>query len=390
MFGMKHALCMPDYDNSILGIPSSILRHFGIKPHHKTLPDLDSLLAARPYKNIIMMIFDGMGSRLISDNLPPDSFLCKHKIRDIKSVFPSTTTAATTSLYSGLSPKEHGWLGWQLYFKESENFIRLYMSDDFYTGAPVDSYFKKHLGYAPIADLVAKKHTAVNVHEICPEHYNSASGMGGADTTRTKIGDIKKLGDLFSRMREICNSRGNNFVVAYWMDPDMQAHDTGTTSAPVKSIMEEIDKGLAELKSEVKDTLIIVTADHGHIDLSDDIVLDDYPRIMDYLEMPFQMEYRAASFHVKPGCAAEFKEEFEKEFGEWFMLVTRDDYLEKFIGPGVPHQRAGDFIGDFVAIAISDRMFRHTAELTRNGKFASYHAGLTESEMLVPLIVIET
>ena len=46
----------------------------------------------------------------------------KNRIKSITSVFPPTTTAATTSMLSGLNPNEHGWLGWDLYFKKEDLF----------------------------------------------------------------------------------------------------------------------------------------------------------------------------------------------------------------------------------------------------------------------------
>jgi hypothetical protein len=64
------------------------------------------------------MQFDGMGSAILNRHLPRDSFFRANKLRDISSVFPPTTAAATVSLESGLSPIEHGWLGWCLYFAE--------------------------------------------------------------------------------------------------------------------------------------------------------------------------------------------------------------------------------------------------------------------------------
>ena len=45
---------------------------------------------------------------------------------NIDAVFPATTTASTTSVLSGKNPNEHGWLGWDLYFKEFDKTISIF------------------------------------------------------------------------------------------------------------------------------------------------------------------------------------------------------------------------------------------------------------------------
>ena len=63
-------------------------------------------------KNIVLLLFDGMGISVLEKHLAPDSFLRKHLVCPISSVFPPTTTAATTSVLTGRTRIEHGWLGW--------------------------------------------------------------------------------------------------------------------------------------------------------------------------------------------------------------------------------------------------------------------------------------
>ena len=108
----------PDDDRSILSVTASVLKYYGVTDcEHKTLPEFDKALEKKP-KNVIVMLFDGIGSSSLEYHLPNDAFLRQHKVCNISSVFPPTTTAATTTVESGLSPLEHSWLGWNLYFNE--------------------------------------------------------------------------------------------------------------------------------------------------------------------------------------------------------------------------------------------------------------------------------
>lgn len=59
----------PNYENSIMSITNSLLKYYGATPHHATLPIVDDLLA-KDYKNVILLIMDGMGVNVLERNLP--------------------------------------------------------------------------------------------------------------------------------------------------------------------------------------------------------------------------------------------------------------------------------------------------------------------------------
>jgi len=91
---------------------------------------------------------------------------------------------------------------------------------------------------------------------------------------------------------------------------------------------------------------------------------------------------------VKDGMNEKFKEAFLKHFGDDFLLLSREEVLEKkLFGDGEEHTRFQGFLGDYLAIAIAETsIFNAESEYK---KFIGVHAGLTEWEMMVPLIVIE-
>ena len=83
-----------------------------------------------------------------------------------------------------------------------------------------------------------------------------------------------------------------------------------------------------------------------------------------------------------------FKEEFYKAFGKDFLLFSKAEVLEgKLFGDGQAHRKFGEFIGDFLAVAIADQgiAFNH-----RSKQFLSNHAGMTKQEMIIPFIVVES
>lgn len=90
---MSFEIVYPDYDNSILSITQSILNYYGITPDYPTLPVLNRWFDKKP-QNVILMVLDGLGVNVLKQHLSPDSFLRRHFITDISTVFPPTTTYA--------------------------------------------------------------------------------------------------------------------------------------------------------------------------------------------------------------------------------------------------------------------------------------------------------
>ena len=67
--------------------------------------------------------------------------------------------------------------------------------------------------------------------------------------------------------------------------------------------------------------------------------------------------------------------------------MDRNELFESgLLGLGTQHSMVDEFVGDFIAIAKDDSclsMERHDNELI------GVHAGLTQDEMLVPLVVVD-
>lgn len=72
----------PDYKNSILGIPNSILHSMGLEPERGTLMLLDRYLEGKDYENIVVILLDGMGKNIMDANLARRGLLSVASCRD--------------------------------------------------------------------------------------------------------------------------------------------------------------------------------------------------------------------------------------------------------------------------------------------------------------------
>ncbi len=359
-----------DYKNGITNLACSILKYYGAEYSHDTLATMDSLLE-HSYKNVVVMLFDGMGMDALNYHLPQSSFLRRHLVTEYSSVFPPTTTAATISLESGLTPAEHGWMGWSLYFSEIDKIVNIFTNKDKYTKEEAANYHVawRYLPYKSIYEKIA-------------------------DTGKAKAYSVSKFGsnkvitleELFREITGLCSQEGKKYIYSYWEDPDKTMHDVGCYEETVTNIIKEIDHKVEEMCQELEDTLVIVTADHGHCNLTH-YELSDYPYLVNMLQRPISIETRAAAFYVKEEFLLEFPDRFHELFGNDFFLFSKEQIKEqKIFGDGTPHPKFDTFIGDYLAVAIADKGIVYDHNSARH---QSNHAGMNEKEMLIPFIAIE-
>ena len=191
----------------------------------------------------------------------------------------------------------------------------------------------------------------------------------------------------------LCKNDDNNFIFTYHIFPDKILHKKGCGSEEVKDFITESDKLIEEMVKNLKgtNTLLIVSADHGHNDIKKRYTALDLGKINDYLIMPPSLESRAVTFWIKENKKEEFEKAFKEKFKEEFILFTKKEFFEKhLLGYGEVHKKIDDFIGDYIAISTSDAMIKIESNISpEKYEKLSTHCGFTANEMIVPMIVKE-
>ena len=80
-------------------------------------------------EHLIFVVLDGLGSRMLAEYAPSDSWLNTHMRESIISVFPSTTPVALTSLSTGLPPAIHGINGWWTWLDAIETPVTVFHNE---------------------------------------------------------------------------------------------------------------------------------------------------------------------------------------------------------------------------------------------------------------------
>ena len=379
-------IVLPNYDHCILGTITSILKYYNVETNHKSLGSLDNVLLKRKYKNVILFILDGMGEHILN-NISKNGYFNQNKLDVVTSVYPSTTTAALTTYYSGQPPYETGWIAWSQYFKEYGRAIDMFSHNESYMREPLKNpnkdVFKTDMHYKSVYEKIEEANSNIKAFEIGPEYAERRA-------KRSIIAD--NIDELISSINDIYELPGEKFILAYSDNPDGLLHKYGTDSEEVKNYILDAEDKLKKLKEKLgEDTLIIVSADHGHKNIDKAYTLLDYPELLECLIMPPTLESRVLTFWVKDDMRAIFEERFNKQFGKEFWLMTKEEFLneKKFLGSGHKHHKIDDFIGNYVALSVAGSMIRLETFLAEGKPVKkSTHCGLTKDEMEVPVIVL--
>lgn len=367
---------LPDYNHSILNISNSILAHYNVSTDYPTLPEVDALLNHSP-KNLILWILDGMGIDLLQKTLSPNSFLRRHVTDTITSVFPPTTATATTTFYSALPPINHGWAGWSPYFKQADRCIELFTGLDTYTKEETGIHPQEMLSYSHLFERIR----TVNKNITCTEIFPKKIRPNGA----------RYFAHQCQRILKQTQQNGRQFILAYWPEPDHTCHHQGTYTATTKKKLKSINNHIRDLCQKLQDTIVIISADHGHIPVNDYFYLDKYPDFEDCFKTPLTLDDRVCAVFLKQGKEKLFLEKFNTHLKDDFILIKSEQALKQgLFGTGKQNPHIHDFLGDYLIIAIGHRTLRQNIPNARpTPEFKSCHAGLSPQEMLVPLITIK-
>ena len=369
---MKKQLIKPDFNHNIINI-SATLADFLHCPNDKpVLPALKRELA-KGYKNVVFLILDGLGMHPVNVNLDKDAFLRKNISQVLTSVFPSTTTNATTTYLTNKYPMEHGWFGWSLYFEELHRAVDIFPCRDSFTGESVDKAFVKKT--LPVEPYYKKAKSAYTSNVVVPAYWDN-------DYENRYVWDT--LPEMFGYIKTICRKAGLQFVYAYCSEPDSTMHRYGVSSLEARRVINELNDGVENLYAELADTLFIVSADHGQIDVGEQIKLYEDEELTAMLEWPQFLEARAAAFKVKKDCREKFEEVFHRKYGKDFELFKVEKLIkENYFGGELAGEHAKR-LGDYIAVGTTDKIFQLTPF---SHPFKGHHTSLTE-EMEVPLVFV--
>ena len=359
-----------DKDNCLVSISNAILYHYTGKSFHKPHPKMMEILGKNKYDKIVLMLFDGMGKSIQDKYFTKSDFIYRKKAFEITSVFPPTTVAATTAVCSAKYPMETGWLGWRQYFKNHSVVVDMFTNNNSATNEKIPGPYLSSIycNYQKIWEILEEN----NIKAGCLYPYPiDQSGP-------------KSLDEFFQVANILMKKEGPHFYYMYNAEPDHSIHDYGIDDERILHKVKEINRGVYNLAKNNKDNLIIVLADHSLINTTF-LNLKEHEDFYSTLVTVSSLDSRSAFFHVKEGKNAQFEELFKKYYGEYFLLLTKEEVIKQgWFGEGNPHPLFEEFIGEYMATSISKYGVTFDDENTMIGA----HSGSLEEESIINVAII--
>jgi hypothetical protein len=339
-------------------------------------------------RSLVLLIIDGLGSEYLS-LASPGGPLSTNQLCDLRSVCPATTAAAMTTFFTGQSPASHGLLGWFTPF-ETRGEVVLPLLAKVRNGRSL-----------PASDLEALYHStplAARLDRDC--HVVTARRLVGSAYTRHHAGPAtvhgyRSLSGLFGLLERLLRTDGPpRYIHAYWPELDHLGHEHGIGHRRTREHLRDIEAQLGRFLKAVAgtDALLLVTSDHGFVDIAPDhaLLLNDQPQILQRLRLPLAGESRLAFVHAKPEERDALGAELAEFLGERATIHDGRPFIDTgFLGPGEPHPALAQRVGDFVIAMADGWTLRDRLPGETPFTPVGVHGGLSDAERCVPLTVFE-
>ncbi len=341
------------------------------------------LIELAPARRAVVVLVDGLGDRLLRRRAGHAPFL-RGSLDTAYSLgcgFPSTTATSMGSFGTGLPPGAHGLVGYEVLVPETDRILNELSWED----GPDPLAWQPQRTVFELSEALD-----VAVTRIGPGYFDG-SGLTNAALRGGRFVASAALAGRVDAALSAVRATPRALVYLYWGDLDRTGHVHGVGSWQWGEQLEAIDGELARLVASVpSDTAVLLTADHGMVDIP-------FERRLDLAIEPWLLtgvrhvggEPRAVQLYCEPGAAADVAAAWRDRLGAAVHVQERAAALAAgLFGPqALLDERVRPRIGDVLVtcvdpIAVVDTV-RMRPELLR---LLGLHGAATADETAIPLV----
>ena len=334
-----------------------------------------------PARSAIVFVIDGLGAHNLNARAGHARFLSSAAVKKdaARTVFPSTTASALTSLLTGAGPGEHGILGYRVLVPELGEVVNQLRGWD------TDGLDPAWQRAVPLTEKYAadgRPCFIVSKGEYADTGFTSAIMRGAEFVPAEDIAErLQIAADLAAR-------HPGAFVYTYVPDLDALGHKRGWQSDEWGNALERVDAATRAFAGALlPGTGAVVTADHGMVDvprhrhvlLSDD---DELVAGVRHIGGEPRMLHLYAEPEASEGVLARWR---ASESGRSWVLSRSEAVDAGLFGPvaAAVLPRIGD-----VVVAARSGIAYYDDRLEDKGaqRMVGQHGSLTNEERTVPLI----
>jgi hypothetical protein len=305
--------------------------------------------------HLVFVLADGLGMAQL-ELLPPDSFLRRQLATELRTVFPSTTAVALTTLAIGQWPAQHAITGWWTYLREID-------------GPATVVKFEQRAGHRPLGQFGVTPSMLLPSPSLMPRISRDVrcffpAAIAGSVYSQYVTGGVASSGypsvargvdEIVARVR---GASRPTYSYLYMPRIDSAAHEYGAADPHVVAELVAFDRQIEWLAVDLgPGSRVVVTADHGHLDAP--AVrrrrIHQGGAIAGQLRVPPSYDSRVMCFHLLGGSHDAWLSEMRERFGDGVYLLTVDEVEElELFGPGPLSPLTRERLGDYVSIVRAD------------------------------------
>ncbi|WP_457098619.1 alkaline phosphatase family protein [Microbacterium sp. P5_E9] len=353
----------------------------------RVVPELIAALNGRsewfaPATSAVLFVVDGLGARNLAARAGHGRFLAAagSKKDTVRTVFPSTTAAALTSLLTGTDPGVHGIVGYRVRIPGTDsapNQLKGWETDGLDPHA-----WQRAQPLLERESLTGRPCFVVSRREYVGSGFTEATLRGATLVSADTIAERAELA------ADIAARHPGALVYLYAPELDTAAHRYGWESDEWASALETVDAAARSLSQALGARIgAVVTADHGMVDVPrvKHLLLSDGDGLTDDVRI-FGGEPRMLHIYAEPGREGEVLEAWRASESHRSWVVSRDEAIAANLF-GAVDAGIRERIGDVIVAAragvayYDDRLADKAAQ-----RMIGQHGSLTDEERTVPLL----
>lgn len=335
-----------------------------------------------PARSAIVMLVDGLGAHNLAARRGHARFLGTVGGRkDVaRTVFPSTTAAALTSLLTGAQPGGHGIVGYRTRIPGTG------IASNQLHGWDTD-------GLDPLTWQRRTPHFAVRAEAGLPSFVVSRPSYTGTGFTEAILrgAEFASSDDLDERVRlaaDLAARHAGSLTYLYAPELDTAGHRDGWESDRWTDALERVDAAARRLAETIDPrTGVVVTADHGMVDVPahKHVLLRDGDPLLDGVAL-IGGEPRMLHLYTHEGRADAVAALWRETEAARAWVLTRDEAIAAGLF-GTVDDEVRPRIGDVLVAARARFAYYDDREPDkRPQRMVGQHGSLTDEERTVPLL----
>lgn len=326
----------------------------------------------------VVLVVDGLGAHNLSARAGHARFLGRTggKKDVARTVFPSTTAAALTSLLTGTEPGEHGIVGYRARIPGTDDVLNQLRGWDT-DGLPLS--FQRA---TPLATASGRPFFAVSKAEYENTGFTIAT-LAGAE-----FHGVDDVTERFLAAADLAARTPGSITYLYAPELDGLGHRHGWQSDQWLVGLEKLDAATADFARALAPGVgAVVTADHGMVDVPRHrhVLLQDGDPLLDGVRL-IGGEPRMLHLYAEPGAAQSVWERWREEEASRSWVLSRDEVISSgLLGP--VDAEVAPRIGDVVVAARAGIVYYDDRVADKaSQKMIGQHGSLTPEERTVPLL----